>query len=150
MELRRAVAADAGVVRALIREAYAKWVPVLGREPQPMTADYDDAVRRHRIDLLYARGELAGLIELVLKDDQLLIENIAVKTACQGKGLGRHLLIHAENVAASAGVRVIRLYTNKLMTGNIRLYGRLGYRIDGEISFLGGFRINMSKPAKIP
>ena len=37
--LRRAVADDAAAVRVLTREAYAKWVPVIGREPLPMRAD---------------------------------------------------------------------------------------------------------------
>ena len=31
MELRQAVAADAPAIRELTREAYAKWVPVIGR-----------------------------------------------------------------------------------------------------------------------
>jgi hypothetical protein len=50
-ELRRAVAADAAAVRALTRAAYAKWVPLIGREPKPMGADYEAAVLRHCIDL---------------------------------------------------------------------------------------------------
>ena len=32
-ELRQAVAADAADVRQLTRDAYAKWVPLIGREP---------------------------------------------------------------------------------------------------------------------
>ena len=40
LELRRAVMADAPAVAALTRDAYAKWVPLIGREPKPMTADY--------------------------------------------------------------------------------------------------------------
>ena len=39
---------DAHIVRALVRSAYAKWVPVIGREPLPMVADYDRAVRTTR------------------------------------------------------------------------------------------------------
>ena len=50
--------ADASAIRALTREAYAKWVPVIGREPKPMMADYAEAVQKHRIDLLYLDGEL--------------------------------------------------------------------------------------------
>ena len=50
VELRRAGLGDAAAVRALTRSAYAKWVPVIGREPKPMTADYAEAVRRHAID----------------------------------------------------------------------------------------------------
>ncbi len=51
LNLRRAVDDDAPAIREPTRVAYAKWVPVIGREPKPMTADYKVAVRRHRIDL---------------------------------------------------------------------------------------------------
>ena len=76
--MRQAVPGDAGAIRALTRAAYAKWVPVIGREPLPMVADYEAAVGKHRFDLLYVDGVLAALIETVPKDDHLLIENVAV------------------------------------------------------------------------
>src|SRR5215468_4651194 len=113
LELRRAGAADAPAVRALTREAYAKWVPLIGREPKPMTADYAEAARRHRIDMLYLDGALAGLIETIPEADHVLIENVAVAAAFQGRGLGRHVLAHAEELTASLGPGEIRLYTNK-------------------------------------
>ena len=130
--MRRAGPADAAAVRALIREAYAKWVPVIGREPRPMTADYDAAVRKHVVDLMYLNGELAGLVEMAPADDHLLIVNVAVTPGSQGKGVGSALVAHAEKEAASLGVAEVRLYTNGRMTENIRLYGRLGYEIDRE------------------
>ena len=52
MQIRRAGEADAAAVRELTRSAYAKWVPLIGREPMPMTADYERAVREHMVDLL--------------------------------------------------------------------------------------------------
>ena len=97
--LRQAVASDAAAIRALTREAYAAWVKLIGREPMPMTVDYEDAVRRHRFDLLYRDGDLVGLIETVAETDHLLIENVAVLPAAQGQGLGRRLLAHAEALA---------------------------------------------------
>lgn len=66
-EIRRATAADAGVVHALTRAAYAKWVPVIGREPKPMGADYDVAVRDHLIDLLCVGGEVVAFVEMIPK-----------------------------------------------------------------------------------
>ncbi len=78
MTLRRAEAGDAAAVRELTRQAYAKWVPVIGREPKPMQADYDEAVRNHRIDLLHVDGKLAALIETIDEPDHLLVENVAV------------------------------------------------------------------------
>ena len=56
--LRPAVPTDASAIQELTRDAYAKWVPVIGREPKPMKADYAEAVRKHRIDLLYVDGAL--------------------------------------------------------------------------------------------
>jgi ribosomal protein S18 acetylase RimI-like enzyme len=146
MMLRSATPADASAIRALTREAYAKWVPVIGREPMPMTVDYVEAVQKHRIDLLYRSGELAALIEMVAQVDCFLIANVAVSPAFQRRGFGRKLLAHAEQVAASLGYDEIKLYTNKLFAENVRLYGRLGYRVDREEEFKIGLVVHMSKP----
>ncbi|MEA2854573.1 MAG: hypothetical protein QOE02_4594 [Rhodospirillaceae bacterium] len=147
-ELRRAVASDAPAIRALTREAYAKWVPLIGREPKPMTADYAEAVRRHRIDLLHLDGVLAALIETIAEADHLLIENVAVSPAFQGRGFSRKLMAHAEQIAVSSGFGEIRLYTNKLFTQNIELYRNLGYRIDREEVLTIGVADHMSKPIR--
>jgi GNAT superfamily N-acetyltransferase len=144
-DLRQAVAADAPAIRRLTRDAYAKWVPVIGREPKPMTADYGEALRHHRIDLLQVDGKLAGLIETIPEADHLLIENVAVLPAYQGRGLGRRLMAHAEDLAAAHGHAEIRLYTNKLFAENVQLYGKLGYRVDREEAFSGGVVVHMSK-----
>lgn len=143
--LRRAVVSDAPAIRALTRLAYAKWVPIAGREPLPMRAYYEAAIRDHRIDLLYREGDLAALIETIAETDHLLIENVAVSPAFQGQGLGRTLLAHAELLAAASGYAEVRLYTNKLFAANITLYQRLGYRIDREESLNGGTAVHMSK-----
>jgi ribosomal protein S18 acetylase RimI-like enzyme len=147
-DLRRAVPADAAAIRSLTREAYARWIPVIGREPKPMTADYTEAVQSHRIDLLYVDGKLAALIETIPETDHLLIENVAVSPAYQRRGFGRRLLAHAEQVAASLGHAEIRLYTNKLFAENVRLYRSFGYRIDREEAFKGGIAVHMSKPVR--
>jgi GNAT superfamily N-acetyltransferase len=130
--IRRATTADAVAVRELTRAAYAKWVPLLGREPRPMTADYDAALREHQVDLLHVGGEAVALIEMAPKADHLLIVNVAVAPTYQGKGYGRALMAHAEEVARSLNLSEMRLYTNALFAENLRLYSRLGYRVDRE------------------
>ena len=145
VELRRAVAADAAAVRTLTREAYAKWVPLIGREPKPMTADYERAVANHRVDLAYLGGELAALIETVPEPGHLLIENVAVAPSYQGLGLGRKLMAHAESLAASMNYAEIKLYTNARFAENIALYARLGYRVDREEESALGVTVHMSK-----
>jgi GNAT superfamily N-acetyltransferase len=142
---REASAADAAAIRKLTIDAYAKWVPLIGREPKPMTADYEAAVRNHRFDLLELDEVLVGLIETVEEPDQLLIENVAVAPNFQGRGLGKLLMAKAEAVAREAGYARVRLYTNLRFAENIALYLKLGYGIDGETPITGGVRVDMSK-----
>jgi GNAT superfamily N-acetyltransferase len=144
-ELRQGLATDAAAIRALTRAAYAKWVPVIGREPKPMIADYAEALRKHRFDLLYVGGTLVALIETIPRADHLLIENVAVAPPFWGRGFGRKLMAHAEKLAASARLSETRLYTNRLFAVNIQLYGKLGYRVDREEAFKGGVVVHMSK-----
>ncbi|HET8635914.1 MAG TPA: GNAT family N-acetyltransferase [Acidobacteriaceae bacterium] len=130
--LRRATPADATAVRDLTRAAYAKWVPIIGREPGPMNADYGLAVRDHMVDLLHLGSELAALIEMRPEVNHLLIVNVAVSPTHQGHGYGRALLGYAEEVTQSLGLKEVRLYTNGSFADNVRLYKRVGYRVDRE------------------
>lgn len=149
--MRRATPADAASIRELTRAAYAKWVSVIGREPKPMTADYDAAVRDHLVDLLHVDGSLVALIEMAPGADHLLVVNVAVAPACQGQGFGRALLAHAEAVATSLGFGDVRLYTNGRFAENLRLYGRLGYRVDREeVHPQLGVAVYMSKRLHTP
>jgi ribosomal protein S18 acetylase RimI-like enzyme len=114
-----------------------------------MTADYAAALSQHRFDLLYLEGKLAALIETIAEADHLLVENLAVAPAFQGRGLGRRLLAHAERLAASEGFGEVRLYTNKLFAANLQLYAKLGYRVTREEIFAnGGIAVHMSKPVR--
>jgi ribosomal protein S18 acetylase RimI-like enzyme len=119
---------------------------VTGREPLPMRVDYAEAIKKHRFDLLYTAGTLAALIETVPDGDHLLIENVAVAPKAQGRGFGKRLLKHAEELAAASGLKGTRLYTNKLFSANLRLYEALGYRTDREEELNGGVAVHMSKP----
>jgi GNAT superfamily N-acetyltransferase len=144
-EIRRAGPADAAAIAALTRAAYEKWVPVIGRLPKPMAADYDIAVREHLIELLEEDGVLVGLVECIREPDHLLIENLAVAPAHQGKGHGHRLIARVEELARSLGYGEVRLYTNKLFAENVAFYKKLGYRVDGESAFKGGFITHMSR-----
>jgi GNAT superfamily N-acetyltransferase len=146
IELRQATPSDAGAIRHLTRQAYAKWVPLIGREPKPMTADYEIVVKRHRFDLLSSEGVLAALIETVDEGEQLLIENLAVAPTFQRQGFGRFLLTQAERLARDLGRSRIRLYTNQRFVENIRLYERIGYHVDREEDYGVGIAVHMSKP----
>ena len=150
-QLRRATAADAASVRALTRSAYAKWVPLIGREPIPMTADYERAVVDHIVDLWEEHGQLRALIEVAPGSDHLLIVNVAVRPDQQGKGLGGKLLEHAEKFALSLRLSEVRLYTNAAFASNLAFYSRRGYEEYEKGSLLpGSVTIFMRKRIKLP
>ena len=143
--LREGEPADADAIRALTREAYAKWVSVIGREPLPMSADYERAVREHRFDLLFAAERLVALIETDVREDHVLIVNVAVAPDLQGQGLGRRMLAYADALARIEGLREVRLYTNARFEANIAIYRRLGYAVSREAPFGDGVVVHMSK-----
>ena len=110
-----------------------------------MTADYDHAVRHHIIDLALVDGRLAGLVEMIPRADDLLIENVCIDPGLQGGGLGRRLVEHAEAEALRLGFGMIRLYTNALFTANLGFYERLGYQIESREPFKGGTLVHFRK-----
>lgn len=135
---RRAGKNDAAAVRQLTRDVYAKWVPMIGREPMPMQADYEKAVAEHWVDLVECGDALIALIEMIPQSDHLYVENIAVLEAHQGQGLARRLLDHAADLARASRLPEIRLLTNKAFAANISFYEHLGFENYQEIPFSGG------------
>jgi ribosomal protein S18 acetylase RimI-like enzyme len=138
-------AEDAAAIQALVHAVYAKWVPLIGRLPLPMQANYEQALGEHEFTLVEREGELIGLIETEDKEDHLYIVNVAVAETTQGRGLGRRLLAHAEEKALGKGYRETRLLTNALYEANIRLYERQGYEIYVRENFMNGVVVRMRK-----
>jgi ribosomal protein S18 acetylase RimI-like enzyme len=119
---------EADWARALVRRAYALYVPRMGKEPAPMLADYGALIEADEVQVLEDAGKLVALIVLRPDEDALFVENIAVDPAAQRKGHGRALLAFAELEARRLGLGAIRLYTNAAMTENLAYYPRLGFR----------------------
>ena len=127
-ELRRATAEDADKLTALARAAYARHVPVIGREPMPMTADWAKLLSEQEIWILDGpAGEAVASLALDVQADHVMIWSVAVAPAHQQRGLGRRLMTFAEARACELQRPELRLFTNARMEGNIALYGRLGY-----------------------
>ena len=145
IRLRPAEPADAAAISDIVRAAYAKWVPMIGREPLPMRADYDKAVAEHPFDLAVEEDRIVGMIETMLAEDHLWIENVCVAPLAQGRGIGRLLLEQAERRAIEADRSELRLLTNGAFEANVSLYKRHGYVIDREEPFMGGMTVYMSK-----
>ncbi len=145
LSFRKAGLEDVETISALTEAAYAKYIPLIGRKPQPMTTDYAKMVIEDSIWLLTVEHEVIGLLALVEEAEHLLIYSVAVKPEVQKQGLGRRLLAWAEQQASQAGYHSIRLYTNERFAENVRLYERIGYQETGREALLGSTVVHMAK-----
>jgi GNAT superfamily N-acetyltransferase len=125
--IRLACAADRAAIVALVHEAYAVYVPRIGLPPAPMLDDYAALIADGRVHVLEDETGVAGIVVLIPKAHAMLLDNVAVAGAAQGRGYGRTLIAFAEATARAAGYGTIRLLTNERMTENLARYPRLGY-----------------------
>lgn len=140
---RQATAADLPAIREVNRLAYARYAGRMDRPPAPVLADYRAAAEAGQVWVL---GEPpVAVLVLERERDSLLVENIAVSPGVQGTGLGRVLMEFAEAQARSLGLRRLTLYTNEVMTENLAIYARLGYRETGRRTDDGYRRVFMEK-----
>jgi ribosomal protein S18 acetylase RimI-like enzyme len=144
--VRRATATDADPIRDLVTAAYEGYIPLLGRTPIPMLADYDEAVRVHEVWVLDdGRDGVIGVIELIPHPDHLYLENVAIAPSHQGAGLGRQLLQLAEAEARARGLTELRLLTNERYASNIAMYERYGYVETHRTEHLGSDLVHFRK-----
>jgi ribosomal protein S18 acetylase RimI-like enzyme len=143
--IRKATLDDVEAISALTDAAYAKYIPLIGRKPQPMTADYSKLVIENSIWLLFAGNQLVGVLVLVYEPENVLIYSVAIRPEYQHQGLGQRLLAWSEQQAVQAGYKSIRLYTNERFEDNIRLYKRLGYKETSKEPFLNSIVVFMAK-----
>ena len=81
--------------------------------------------------------------------DHLFVYSVAVVPFRQGSGLGKALLGLADERAIEAGLPEVRLYTNRRMERNVRLYRRCGFvevRKRPHPSRPGEVLVDMMKP----
>lgn len=143
--IRPATAHDVAPVQALIEAAYALYIPRIGARPGPMLEDYAALIAQGRVEVFEEQGQVLGVLVLIAQADGLLLDNVAVSPAAQGRGLGRQLMAHAESRARQLGLEVVRLYTNEAMSENLGLYERLGYRETHRAVQAGFRRVFMEK-----
>lgn len=146
VELRPARNEDADGIRAVVAAAYEHYIERMGKPPGPMLDDYERVVREHRVRVAVEGDAIIGVAVLIESDDGILLDNVAVSPDHQGRGLGRLLIEAAEEEARDLGYGSIELYTHELMTENIALYTRMGYREFARRTVKGYDRVYMRKP----
>jgi GNAT superfamily N-acetyltransferase len=147
--IRPATIQEAGAVTACVREAYAKYVGRIGREPAPMLVDYEAAILAGETWVLVEGDGTSGVLVMRPEKEHLFVETVAVRTDRQGSGLGRILMAFAEEAARDRGLHEIRLYTNEKMEENLPFYRGLGFEETGHGFDDGYRRVFMKKRVRV-
>ena len=92
-----------------------------------------EELEREKDDILmgaFEEDRLLGCCLLTRMDDGTVrLRQMAVPNNMQGKGIGRALMIFAENVARDHGYKKLCMHARKTATG---FYKKLGYSIAGD------------------
>ena len=140
--IRLATPNDFAAIESCARDAYAKYVERIGREPAPMVADFATQIDDGLVHVAVAADSaLMGFAVFYPQGEAMHLENIAVAGAHQGKGVGKALIAHCEAEARQQGLACVELYTNQKMTENLTLYPTLGYEEIGRGSQDGFDRV---------
>lgn len=143
--VRRAQPPDAKEMKACVQAAYQHYIARIGKPPGPMLDDYSEVIKRHQAFVATENKRIIGVLILILKNDGILMDNVAVLPEFQGKGLGHQLIQFAETQAFEQGFEYLDTYTNEVMIENIEMYSRLHYQETKRCQVAGYDRVYMRK-----
>jgi N-acetylglutamate synthase-like GNAT family acetyltransferase len=147
--LRRARLEDADDIRSLVNAAFEDYIPLIGRKPLPMSADHADLIVNHDAWVLEEQSEIIAVLELILKNDSLYIDTVAVKPSHQSRGLGKQLLNFSETRARELGRNATTLFTNERYTALLEMYARHGYVETHRIPVQGTDAVHLRKTLEV-
>lgn len=134
-------------VTDLVQRAFAQYTPLIGKPPAPALYDYTVLIASGRVSLAEDGSGLLGVIySYVEADGAVMLDVLAVSQAAQGRGIAKRLIQHVEDRARVEGARLMRVYTNAVMTGPQAIYPRLGYHETHRGESDGYRRIHYEKP----
>ena len=126
--IRQATANDEPAIKDCAQQAYARYVPLIGKKPAPMVADLQAQIAAGQVYIAAAEGgELQGFVVFYPEGKHILLESVAVLPGAAGRGIGKSLIRFCEDEARRCDFDAVRLYTNEKMTENLSFYPRLGY-----------------------
>jgi GNAT superfamily N-acetyltransferase len=116
--------------RALLREAFRDYVARLGRTEGPIHYPLLGSIIAEQRALVAKSGEeLVGVAVYSNRQNCRFIDQLAIRPACQGMGIGGALLNHIEQSAVESGYDCLELSTAEMMTHLVRMYSARGFRI---------------------
>jgi GNAT superfamily N-acetyltransferase len=98
--IRKAELSDVQAIINCVEAGYNKYTVHIGKKPVPMLNDYPLSVMGGHVYVGECAGEIVGILVIKDYDNYVLLDNIAVYPAWQGRSFGKRLIAFAENYAA--------------------------------------------------
>jgi GNAT superfamily N-acetyltransferase len=127
LSLRQARPEDGERLAEIARQAYGKYRGMLVEPPAPILLDYELVAADGSTWVADCGDDSLGMVTVEPDEPDLILRNLAVIPAWQGRGIGSMLTAWVEDLARSTGMRGVRLWTRCEMWDNIAFYERLQY-----------------------
>ena len=137
---------DLSFIQDCANAAYEKYISRIGKKPAPMVADFASQIATDQVEIILFQENRAGYCVSFTKGRGLFIENIALLSSWQGKGLASEMFTELESRARSSGLAKLELYTNAKMTENLAFYTKLGFLKTKSCEENGFQRVYFEKP----
>ena len=136
--IREATTNDAVSAKLCVVSAFSKYIERIGKEPAPMLLDFSAQVEERHVWVAELDTAVVGVLVQYETEFGFYIDTVAVLPNFQGTGVGRSLLLFAEQEAMRRNFGSIYLCTNSKMTENQVLYPRAGY-VEFDRQVVGGY-----------
>lgn len=131
LRIRLGLKEDQPDLERIAAEAYRQYIPVMGKKPAPMLADYASHLAHDTVYVAKVGKATIGYAITISKSNGWWLENIAVDPDHAGQGVGATLIAHLEDDLARQTSHY-QLYTNRLMLRKIDWYLKLGFEETGR------------------
>jgi GNAT superfamily N-acetyltransferase len=124
---------DADVVHGIMREAYREYDAAM--DP-PMSgagesvAEVEGAMRKGGAVLAWDGATPVGSARYRLSSDFVRVKRVSVLPSSRGRGIATAMMGYIERLALSQGRTQARLTVRMSLSQNLRLYERMGYRVE--------------------
>ena len=125
--VRPALPGDVEAVAGCVKAAFTRYIEGIGKPPAPMLADFPTIIAAGKVWVAKIAGQITGVLVQYETEAGFYIDTVAVLPEMQGTGVGRALLLFAEEEAIRRGYPSVYLCTNVKMTENQAFYPKIGY-----------------------
>lgn len=135
IDVRPATAADRAAVVKVLQRAFADYDGRL-QPPPGALGETEASVRAHlekgSIAIAFIAGEPVGAMFIDRKGDALFLSRVSVVPEKRGSGITARMVALAEEEARRQGVHALTLRVREVLTQNVALFERLGFRETGR------------------